>query len=139
MEETMNKHSCSRIAALGVLYHEVSRLNDQFPKMKQGEAFKTQTLMKIVEKYEWYRSADEDLKQEEIQYDSLYKKLSAAIVIWDNEKKRQGFNPEAADDHGVSGPLTNFIGYGEQYVHSPNSSNPSRNYNRHIFSHRDSS
>lgn len=50
MEDTMRKHSCSRIAVLRILYHEVAHLNEQFPKVKKGSAFKTQTLMKIVER-----------------------------------------------------------------------------------------
>ena len=64
MEDTMRKHSCSRVPALDLLYHEVSPLNGQFQKVKRGDAFKRQNLMKIVERYEWSRTAEEDVMQE---------------------------------------------------------------------------
>jgi hypothetical protein len=35
-EEMRKERSCNIIAALGVLYHEVASLNDQFPKVKRG-------------------------------------------------------------------------------------------------------
>ena len=51
--------SCSGVAALRTLHHEVSLLNDQFPKEKRGDVFKINTLMKIVDRYVWSRSAEE--------------------------------------------------------------------------------
>lgn len=66
MEAMREKHKCSGIAALGLLYHEVSRLNAQFPKLKRGPVFRTQTLMKIVEKYEWSRTSEEEVMQDKL-------------------------------------------------------------------------
>ena len=34
--DVRKKKSCSRVSALGYLYHEVARLNEQFPKVKSG-------------------------------------------------------------------------------------------------------
>lgn len=117
IEDTMKKHNCSRVAALGILYHEVARLNEQFPKVKRGNAFKTQTLMKIVERYEWSRTAEEEVMQDSLTYDNLYTKLSASIVIWENELTRQGRNPEEADDRRVISPSPPaLIHFGEQYA-----------------------
>lgn len=53
IEAVRKKQGCSRVSALGFLYHEVSRLNAQFRKFKQGGAFSTPSMMKSVEKYEW--------------------------------------------------------------------------------------
>ena len=81
IEATREKHKCSRIAALGVLYHEVARLNEQLPRVKRGPVFRTQTLMKIVEKYEWSRTSEEEVMQDKIDYNELYTKLSGSLVI----------------------------------------------------------
>lgn len=116
MEEIMKRKSCSRVAALGVLYHEVSRLNEQFPKVKRGAAFKTQTLMKIVERYEWSRTAEEEVMQDKLDYDSLYTKLSASIVIWENEIVRNGKSPNNESDLRSAMKVPNFIAFGEQYA-----------------------
>jgi hypothetical protein len=50
IKDMRKKKCCNRIAALRVLYHEVARLNDQFPKVQRDDQFKTQTLMKKGEK-----------------------------------------------------------------------------------------
>lgn len=63
VEDTMKKHSCSHVGAPGLLYHEVAHLNEQFPKVKRGNEFKTKTLMKIVECYEWSRKAEGEVMQ----------------------------------------------------------------------------
>lgn len=73
-------------------------MNEQFPKVKRGAAFKTQKFMKIVDKYEWSRTAEEEIMQEKLSYDSLYTKLSASIVMWENEIVRSGMNVDTADD-----------------------------------------
>lgn len=71
IEDIRKQNSCSRVAALGTLYHEVSRLNDQFPKEKRGETFRIRglgdyTLMIIVHRYTWSRNAEEDVMQGKI-------------------------------------------------------------------------
>ena len=81
MELTRQEHTVNRFAALGLLYHEVARLNQQFPKEKRGEPFKFQTLMRIVEKYEWSRHSEEEVMRDPISYDELYTKLSASLVV----------------------------------------------------------
>lgn len=111
------KQTCSRIAALGVLYHEVARLNEQFPTGKRGDAFRTQTLMRIVEKYEWSRTAEEKVMQVAIKCDELYTHLSASLVIWENEVTRSGGDADTADDRRNSKRArTSFIGFGAQYA-----------------------
>ena len=126
MEEIRKKHECNRISALGVLYHEVSRLNEQFPKIKRGDSFRTQTLMKIVEKYEWSRTTEEEVMQDALKYDAVYTKLSASLVIWELEVSRSGKDPETTDDRRVSVQNKSFIEYGAQYAY-PTSSVRSRN------------
>jgi hypothetical protein len=74
MEDAKKKNNCNHNAALGFLYHKVARLNEQFPKVKRGDQFRTQTLMRIVEKYEWSRTAEEGVVQDAISYDALYTK-----------------------------------------------------------------
>lgn len=121
VENIRKKNSCGRIAALGTLYHEVSRLNAQFPKLKRGEAFKVNTLMKIVERYIWSRTAEEDVMRDDISYQDLYSKLSASLVIWENEVKRSGRDPDDVDDRRASNAASHFIGYGSQYALPPSS------------------
>lgn len=117
MEDIRTKHNCSRIAALGNLYHEVSRLNQKFLKVKRGDEFRTQTLMKVVEKYEWSKTAEEDVMQDKIGYDALYTKLSGGVVIWENKVKRSGRDPDTTDDRRTSiGSSGTFVGYGAQYA-----------------------
>lgn len=119
IEDIIKKQSCSRISALGFLYHEVAHLNEQFPNVKRGNAFKTQTLMKIAERYEWSRSAEEEVVQDKLSYDTLYTKLSATIVIWENELSRQGRHPEQADDKRNSSMILQAsIHFGEQYANN---------------------
>jgi hypothetical protein len=98
MEDARKKNNCNRIAALGFLYHEVARLNEQFPKVKRGDQFRTQTLMRIFEKYEWSRTAEEGVMQDALSYDALYTKLSASLVIWEHQITRSGGDPDLADD-----------------------------------------
>jgi hypothetical protein len=112
IEDVRKKKCCNRIAPMGDLYHEVARLNDQFPKVKRGDQFKTQTLIKIEEKHEWSRSAEEEVMQDSLGYDTLYTKLSASLVIWENEKTRSGRDPDTADDRRVIPGSESFIGYG---------------------------
>jgi hypothetical protein len=117
LEEARKKKNCNRIAALGYLYHEVARLNEQFPKVKRGEQFRTQTLMKIVERYEWSRTAAEEVMQDTLNFDSLYTKISASIVIWENEVLRSGHDPDLADDRRKPvWTATSFVGYVAQYA-----------------------
>lgn len=61
MEEARKNLSCHRIAALGHLYHEIDCLNESFPRVNRGDAFRTQTLMHIIYKYEWARTAEEEV------------------------------------------------------------------------------
>ena len=126
IDNIRKQYNCSRIAALGILYHEVVRLNAQFPKEKRGEAFKVQTLMKIVENHEWSRSAEEEVMQNSINYERLYTKLSAALVVWENEVRKSGQNPEQKEDRRakILAP-TPFIGYGSTYA-----TNPKKSWNR---------
>ena len=49
IEAVRTQRSFSRVAALGVVHQEVLRLNAHFPKFKTGDAFRTQSLIKIVE------------------------------------------------------------------------------------------
>jgi hypothetical protein len=117
MEEARKWNSSNRIAALGFLNHEVARLNAQFPKVKRGDQFRTQTLMKIVEKYEWSRTAEEEVMQDALSYDALYTKLSASLVIWEHEVARSGGDPDHADDsRSAPAAASSFIGYGAQYA-----------------------
>jgi hypothetical protein len=81
MEDARKKNNCNRIAALGFLYHEVQRLNEQFPKVKRGDQFCTQTLMRIVDKYEWSPTAEEGVMQDALSYEALCTKLSASLVL----------------------------------------------------------
>jgi hypothetical protein len=80
MEEARKRNSCNRIAALGFLYHEVARLNEQFPKVKRGDQFHTQALMKIVAKYEWSRTAEEEMMPDALSHDALY--TSSSLLHW---------------------------------------------------------
>jgi hypothetical protein len=113
----VKKKNCNRISALGYIYHEVARLNEQFPKVKRGEQFRTQTLMKIVERYEWSRTAEEEVMQDTLTFDSLYTKLLDSIFIWENEVLRSGHDPDLADDSRKPvGTATYFAGYGAQYA-----------------------
>ena len=98
MELTRQKHTVNRVAALGIFYHKVARLNQQFPKEKRGEPFKVQTLMRIVEKYERSRHSEEKVVRDAISYDEPYAKLSASLVVWEREVSRSGQNPDTADD-----------------------------------------
>lgn len=90
MDEVHKKHRYSRVAALGVQYHEVSRFNEQFPKVKRRPAFNMQILWKIVERHEWSRTAEEEIMQDNLIYDTLYIKLSAAIVTWEHGLAQKG-------------------------------------------------
>lgn len=65
-EDIRRSRNCSRIEALEIWYHEVTRLNQQFAKVKRRSEFKVQALMKIVEKYEWSRSAGKEVIQEKL-------------------------------------------------------------------------
>lgn len=117
IEEVKSTRNCSRIAAFGTLYQEVTRLNQQFPKVERGNEFNVQTLMKIVEKYEWSRFVEEEVMQEKLNYESLYTKLSASLVVWENDVARQGLDPDKADyRRSRTNNGSFFTGYGEQYV-----------------------
>lgn len=73
--------------------------------------------MKIVERYEWSRTSEEEMMQDKIEYDELYTKLPASLVIWESEVKRSGRDPNAVDDrHSASHSSPAFIGYGAQYA-----------------------
>lgn len=74
VNDMVRKHSCNRIAALGIRYHEVFFLNERSIKVKRENGFKTQTLEKIVEPYEWSRTTEEKVMQDKLSYDDLYKK-----------------------------------------------------------------
>lgn len=121
MERTRKKHTGSRIATLVIIYNEVSRLNQQFPIEKRGEPFNVQTLMRIVEKYEWSRNAEEEVITNSITYDGLFAKLSASLVLWEREISRSGHNP--ADDLRRSHSIPSYFGYVYQYAY-PRSSTP---------------
>lgn len=54
--------------------------------------------MKIVEKYERSRTAEEDVMQDGLSYDGLYTKLSASLVIWKNGMTQMGQDPDTTDD-----------------------------------------
>ena len=120
MDLTRKKHTCSRVAALGILYHEVARLNQQFPKEKRGPTFQTQTLMRIVENCEWSRTSEEEVMRNQLSYDELYTKLSASLVVWEKEVARTGNDPNTADDSRQPKFRTAFIGYGSQYAYPGN-------------------
>lgn len=68
MDDIMQKHSCKRIAALKMLYREVSSLNKQFLKVECRNEFKTQVLVKIIEQYEWSRTVEEEVMQDKLFY-----------------------------------------------------------------------
>ena len=123
---TRQEHTVNRVAALRILYHEVARLNQQFPKEKRGEPFKLQTLMRIVEKYEWSRYSEEEVMRDAISYDKLYTKLSASLVVWEREVSRSGQNPDTADDTRDRKVRIAFIGYGSQYAYPRNSKSRGR-------------
>jgi hypothetical protein len=56
--------------------------------------------MKIVEECEWSRSAEEEVMQDALGYDALntkLSKLSASLVIWENEITRSGRDPDTAE------------------------------------------
>lgn len=46
---------------------------------------KIDTLMKIVEKYKRSSTAEEEVRQEQLTFDELCTKLTAFLVIWENE------------------------------------------------------
>ena len=81
-----------------MLCHEVTRLNKEFDRVKRGPLFFIQMPMKIFERYEWSRIAEEEVILHNIIYDGLYTKLSGATVIWENEVKRSGRDPDTVDD-----------------------------------------
>lgn len=60
-----------------------------FSQNKHGDAFKTQTLMKILEVYKWPCTDGEEIMQNKLSYDNLYTTLSASILILENEMKRK--------------------------------------------------
>lgn len=66
MEEMMRKNNCGCVGSFGSLHHEVNHLIEQFPKVKRKDAFRTQTFMKIVEKYEYSHSAGDDVRKDRI-------------------------------------------------------------------------
>ena len=73
--------------------------------------------MKIVEKYAWSRTAEEDVMQDGLSYDGLYTKLSASPVIWENEMTQMGQDPDTTDDRRMrKGRPESFIGYGAQHT-----------------------
>lgn len=98
VEDIRKEEPCGRVAALGIVYREVSHLNEQFGKEMRGETFTINNLMKIVERYVWSRHAEEECMQGKSKHQDRYTKLSAALVIWDNEVRRSGQDPEQADD-----------------------------------------
>lgn len=87
--------------------------------VKLGLVINSQTLMNIVEKYDWSRNAEEEIIRDDLSYDVLYTKLSAFIVIWENEVKRSEHNFNKADNkrtsnkNQISSP--SFIANGDQY------------------------
>lgn len=76
----------------------MAHLNELFSKVKRGDAFRTQTLMRIVGKYERSRTAEDEVMQEAITYENLYTKSSASLVIWENQITRTGQTPDEFDD-----------------------------------------
>ena len=116
MDFARKNHTCNRVAALAILFHEVARLSQQFPKEKRGPTFKTQTLMRIVENCEWSRTSKEDVMQNQLSHDDLYTKLLASLVVWKKDVARTGNDPNTADDSRQPKSTTAFIGYGSQYA-----------------------
>ena len=104
------------MAALGTLYHEVGWLNDQSPLEKRGETFKINTLMKVVERFVWSRNTEEDVMQGKLKYHNLYTMLPAALVIWSNEVRRSGRDPEQVDNTRIAATPGDFMGYGSKYA-----------------------
>jgi hypothetical protein len=70
----------------------------KFPEVKRGDQFRTQTLMRIVEKFKWSRKSEEEVLQEALSYDALYIKLPASLLIWEHQIKLSGGDPDLADD-----------------------------------------
>lgn len=55
--------------------------------------------------------------QGKLRYQDLYTKLSASLVIWENEVKRADNESESSDDLRTA-QSSNFIGQGAKYAHS---------------------
>lgn len=108
---TMKKHSRSRIAAPGLLYHKVARLNEHLPNVKQRNAFRIPTFMKTVKRYEWFREFEEEILQDKRSYYTLYTKLSPSIDIWVNESTQQNRDPEQADDRQITSVKSSYLTY----------------------------
>lgn len=58
--------------------------------------FKTQTLMKMVDRFS--RTAEEDIVHNKTSYYLSFTKLSVAIVVREKELSCSGKDPETADD-----------------------------------------
>lgn len=112
-EDTIEKYN-SLVAALKIFYHEVSRLNEQYPQVKHGAAFRTQSLKKIVKRYIWSHTTEEEVMQDKLTYDSLCTKLSAPIVTWENSVRNQGQNRETTNNTALPHVLHHRFGLGEK-------------------------
>lgn len=94
IENFRSKYSFSCVAVLSTLYHDVSRLKEQFQKEKSGEIFKINTLMEIVNRYVWCPSAEEVVWQGKLKSQGLYIKPSASFAISENEVWGSGRDPK---------------------------------------------
>lgn len=118
MEDMIKRHDLSRFAALEMLYHEFSCLNAQLPNVYRGPSLKCQTLMRIVDRYEWSCIAEGEVMQDEIAYDALYSKLSASIFICECDLFRSGKRPEQESDQRISSTSVPFlVRFGKPYIH----------------------
>lgn len=71
--------------------------------------------MKMFERYDWSRTAEKEVMQKKLLYDSFYTKIIPSVVILENEVPQSGINLEKAEYHWfISSSSSSFIGKSEQ-------------------------
>lgn len=115
----MNKHCCSRIAALEILYHESLVSMKSYQKWDAKVHSRRQSFLKIVERHKWSRSAEEVVMQDKVLDDHLYASPLASIAVWENEVSRQGRSSAEANDRWIASWIhPAYINFGDQYANN---------------------
>lgn len=78
------------------------------------------TVIKIVQNFDWSRSAEKDIMQGKIGYQDLYAKLSTSLFIWERVR-RGGEDPNLLSNLRIL-KNTGFNGYRSKYAHVRNGS-----------------
>lgn len=94
MREYMKICNWYFLAALEALHYDISLLNEQFPKVKQGAALKRRMAWKFAKRHEWSLTTEEEITQEKLSNNSLYAKLQTICFYrdvgkWNRLKKNK--------------------------------------------------